>query len=260
MVEIDDHLKSAAEKIRQSRYTTAFTGAGISVESGIPPFRGAGGLWNKYNPEILEINYFKAFPLESWQVIKEIFYDFFTRAIPNPAHLLLARMEKEGMLAKVITQNIDNLHQEAGNKQVFDFHGNSKKLICMVCHRHYPIREISFDHLPPTCRECGGLLKPDFIFFGEGIPSVPLTAAYEAAELSDVFLLMGTTGEVSPANHFPPLAKANGAVIIEVNPEPSLYTDKITDIFLRGKAGEVMAKLSEILFPPSLDDDQDGID
>lgn len=260
MVEIDNHLRNAADKIRKSRYTTAFTGAGISVESGIPPFRGAGGLWNKYNPEILEINYFKAFPLESWQVIKDIFYDFFTSAMPNPAHLLLARMEKEGMLARVITQNIDNLHQEAGNKQVFDFHGNSRKLICMACHRHYPIREISFDHLPPTCRECGGLLKPDFVFFGEGIPPVPLAAAYEAAELSDVFLLIGTTGEVSPANHFPPLAKANGAVIIEVNPEPSLYTDKITDIFLRGKAGEVMTRLGEILFSPTLDDDQDGID
>lgn len=260
MVEIDDHLRNAADKIRNSRFTTAFTGAGISVESGIPPFRGAGGLWNKYNPEILEINYFKAFPLESWQVIKEIFYDFFTRAIPNPAHLLLSRMEKEGMLARVITQNIDNLHQEAGNKQVFDFHGNSKKLICMVCHRHYPIREISFDHLPPTCRECGGLLKPDFVFFGEGIPSVPLTAAYEAAELSDVFLLIGTTGEVSPANHFPPLAKANGATIIEVNPEPSLYTERITDIFLRGKAGEMMTKLGEILFPTTLNNDQNGID
>lgn len=193
-------------------------------------------------------------------VIKDIFYDFFKSAKPNKAHNVLARMEKEGMLGRLITQNIDNLHQEAGSRMVFEFHGNSKTLICLGCRRSYKAGEISFDHIPPTCRECGGLLKPDFIFFGEGIPQLPLTAAYEAAEISDVFMIIGTTGEVMPANQFPGMAKANGAKIIEINPEPSLFTRKITDIFLQGKAGEIMEKLEKALFSPSLDNDEDSVD
>jgi NAD-dependent deacetylase len=192
-------------------------------------------------------------------IIREIFYDFFGKARPNPAHLLLARMEKEGMLGRTITQNIDNLHQEAGSTIVSEFHGNSKVLVCLHCHRKYLYGEVGLAHLPPTCRECGGILKPNFVFFGEAIPQLPLMEAYEAASISDVFLIIGTTGEVMPANQIPFMAKEYGATIIEVNPEPSNYTGKITDVFLQGKAGEVMGKLEEFLFSPALDDDQDGI-
>jgi len=250
----EDILK-VASLIKRSRFTTAYTGAGISVESGIPPFRGAEGLWNKYDPEVLELDYFLHNPEKSWKVIKEIFYDFFGRAKPNKAHLVLAEMEKNDLLARTITQNIDNLHQEAGSRIVFEFHGNCKVLQCLSCHSQYKAPEISLDHLPPTCRQCGGILKPGFVFFGESIPQLPLTAAYEAAYLSDLFLIIGTTGEVMPANQIPFMAKNNGATIVEINPEPSNYTDKITDIFLKGKAGEVMEALSVILFSPSLDND-----
>lgn len=245
----------AAELLRKSKFTTAYTGAGISVESGIPSFRGEGGLWNKYDPRTLEIDYFLENPVTSWKVIREIFYDHFGNAKPNRAHNVLAEMEKKGLLARTITQNIDNLHQEAGSKFVFEFHGNSQKLICLTCYSNYKAREINLDHLPPTCRQCGGLLKPGFVFFGESIPQVALSAAYEAATISEVFLIIGTTGEVMPANQFPLLAKENGAVIIEVNPNESNYTGQITDIFLRGTAGQTMEQLGQTLFAPSLDND-----
>ncbi len=257
---VEEELKQAAKLIKDARFTTAYTGAGISVESGIPPFRGDAGLWSKYDPKVLEISYFKENPSESWKVIKEIFYDFFGKAKPNKAHQVLSRLEASGMLGRTITQNIDNLHQEAGSKQVYEFHGNLKNLICLTCHRKYRADEISLDHPPPTCRECGGLLKPDFIFFGEAIPQGPLSAAYEAASISDVFLIIGTTGEVMPANQFPYMAKSNGSSIIEINLEPSSYTAPITDIFIQAKATEVMINLEAILFSSSLDNDQEGID
>ncbi|MCX6283922.1 MAG: NAD-dependent deacylase [Bacteroidetes bacterium] len=256
---MEEQIRKAAGLILNSRYTTAFTGAGISVESGIPPFRGNEGLWNKYDPRFLEISYFINNPLESWKVIKEIFYDFFGQAKPNKAHLALAAMEKKGLLGKIITQNIDNLHQEAGSVEVCEFHGNSRRLVCLECRRKYPSDGMSLDHLPPTCRECGGILKPDFVFFGEGIPQGAITCSYDAAGLADVFLIIGTTGEVMPANQIPFIAKSAGSKIIEINTEPSNFTGSITDVFIRGKAGEVMQKLAIELFTASLDNDKDGI-
>jgi NAD-dependent deacetylase len=252
---INLNIQKAAQAIRKSKFTTAFTGAGISVESGIPPFRGEGGLWTKYDPKLLDIDHFMLDPLKAWEIIKEIFYSYFGSAKPNNAHRVLAEMERQGLLGRTITQNIDNLHQEAGCKYVFDFHGNSKRLVCLSCHSYYPVSNVSLDHLPPVCRQCGGLLKPDYVFFGESIPQTPLAAAYEAASISDVFLIIGTTGEVMPANQFPLMAKENGATIIEVNPHESSYTQSVTDIFLQGKATEVMELLAAVLFTPSLDND-----
>jgi NAD-dependent deacetylase len=249
-----EEILQAARLLKSSRYTTAYTGAGISVESGIPPFRGEGGLWSKYDPAVLDIDYFLSEPVKSWKVIREIFYDFFGQAKPNKAHLVLAEMETKDLVARTITQNIDNLHQEAGSRHVFEFHGNCKSLICLGCHAVWKAYEINFDHLPPTCRQCGGVLKPGFVFFGESIPQLPLAAAYEAASLSEIFLVIGTTGEVMPANQIPFIAKNNGAKIIEVNPHESNYTNAITDVFLKGKATEVMERLAKELFPASLDD------
>ena len=252
---LEQVVHEAAILLRNSKFTTAFTGAGISVESGIPPFRGEEGLWNKYDPRYLEIGFFLAQPEESWKVIKQIFYDFFGEATPNSAHLMLAKMEREGMLHRIITQNIDNLHLEAGSTQVYEFHGNSMKLVCLACFRKSPYREISLEELPPRCPDCQGLLKPDFVFFGEPIPQKPMIAAYDAAGKSDVFLIIGSTGEVMPANQIPPMAKQNGVKIIEINPEESNYTNGITDIFLKGKAGELTSLLGEILFSTPLQND-----
>ncbi|MFK5856725.1 MAG: NAD-dependent deacylase [Bacteroidota bacterium] len=230
------NIKQAAELLKNSKYTTAFTGAGISVESGIPPFRGDTGLWSKYDPIVLDINYFNTNPLESWTVIKEIFYDFFGKANPNGAHIALAKMENTGVIQNIITQNIDNLHQLAGSKTVYEFHGNSHTLICTKCSVKYGINEIDLSNLPLICNNCGGLVKPDFIFFGEGIPPIAYQKSIDAAQKADVFLIIGTTGEIMPASQIPHIAKQNGASIIEINPERSNFTNSITDIFIQEKA------------------------
>ena len=241
---METQISKAAALLRQSRYTTAFTGAGISVESGIPPFRGETGLWSKYDPIVLDIGYFHSNSLESWRVIKEIFYDFFGKAKPNKAHEVLAELEQKGLLKNIITQNIDNLHQEAGSNEVYEFHGNSRDLVCTKCSKRFGMQEVDFEKLPVTCDACGGLVKPDFIFFGEGIPQDAYSKSLAAAENADVFLVIGTTGEIMPASQIPIIAKNRGTKIIEVNIEPSGYTHQITDIFLKGKATEVLAKLS----------------
>ncbi|MEA3346826.1 MAG: NAD-dependent deacylase [Candidatus Auribacterota bacterium] len=235
----------AAEILSNARRAVAFTGAGISVESGIPPFRGEGGLWNTYDPSFCEIGFFLSHPLESWKLHKEIFFDCFSGARPNEAHLALAAMEKKGLLQAVITQNIDNLHTEAGSSAVYEFHGNSRDLVCVECRARYPVRETDLSRLPPVCKKCGGLLKPDFVFFGEPIPELAYKNSFREAEIADVFILIGTSGEVMPACSIPFLAKQNGASIIEVNVRESSYTGQITDVFLQGKATEVMGRLVE---------------
>jgi len=236
-------LHKAIETLKSSNQTFAFTGAGISIESGIPPFRGSTGLWSKYDPIVLDLNYFKANPKESWAVIKEIFYDFFGKAKPNDAHIALAKMEKAGMLNSVVTQNIDNLHQEAGSKTVWEFHGNSHTLECTDCTKKYKIADLNFDVLPVICPSCKGLIKPGFIFFGEGIPSVAYEKSMEEAAGADVILIIGTTGEVMPASYIPQIAKQNGVTVIEINPEESNFTQSITDIYLKATATEAMNAL-----------------
>lgn len=246
-LELNNQIYQAAELIQNASHVVAFSGAGISVESGVPPFRGENGLWNQYDPKFLDIDYFQLEPEQAWPVIKEIFYDYFGKAEPNTAHLVLAQMESSGLLETIITQNIDNLHQLAGSKNVLEFHGHSRSLICMQCNQVHPAAEISLENLPPYCTECGGLLKPEFIFFGEGIPEPAHTLSMLAAELADVFIIIGSTGEIMPASLIPAFAKENGATIIEVNVQPSNYTTSVTDIFLQGKATDVFRQLSNIL-------------
>ncbi|MBC8527741.1 MAG: NAD-dependent deacylase [Candidatus Cloacimonetes bacterium] len=236
-------IEKAAELIKNANHVTAFTGAGISVESGIPPFRGENGLWSNFDPIFLDINYFHQNPLKSWKLIKEIFYDFFGKAEPNTAHFALAEMEEMGLLQAIITQNIDNLHQKAGSREVYEFHGNSRNLICINCRKVHKAQETDFSDLPPKCKECGGVLKPDFIFFGEPIPEPARTNSFAETKKADVFILIGTTGEIMPASMIPYEAKNNNVKIIEVNTKPSNYTNSITDVFLEGKATEITEKL-----------------
>jgi len=245
---MDTNLERALHYLKNSKHTVAFTGAGISVESGIPPFRGTEGLWSKYDPKVLDLQFFHQHPLESWKVIREIFYDFFALAVPNSAHKVLARMEKAGLLSCIITQNIDNLHHEAGSLDVIEYHGNSARIICPSCGAVYAPEDIDLQDIPPRCPKDREILKPDFIFFGEGIPEMAQRRSVEEASRADVFLLIGTTGEVMPAAMIPRLAKDNGAKIIEVNPQESFYTNEITDVFLQGKAGEVFETLNKQLF------------
>jgi len=243
-----EQIKQAAEIFRKAKNAIVFTGAGISVESGIPCFRGEHGLWSRYDPIFLEENYFFSHPAESWPVIKEIFYDFYGQAKPSKAHEALAKMEAAGFIKSIITQNIDNLHQAAGSRKVVEFHGTLKTLTCVACGRQQKASEIDFKNMPPSCPVCGQVLKPDFIFFGQDIKNSVKQEAFALAEKADVVLVIGTTGEVMPACLVPLTAKRHGAVIVEINPEPSEFTKKITDVFLRGPAGAVMGELEKELF------------
>ncbi len=247
MKEVENEIKLAVDIIKNSKRTTAFTGAGISVESGIPPFRGENGLWSKYDPVFLDINYFYRHPKESWRLIKEIFYDFFGKAEPNDAHYSLAELEKMGYVHTVITQNIDFLHQKAGSKDVIEFHGTSSRLVCEYCNEIYDFNEELIKEIPPRCKKCNHVLKPDFVFFSEPIPEPARTLSFDEAYKSDVFLVIGTTGEIYPASQIPFLAKRNGAKIIEINIESSNYTDSITDVFIKQKATIGMKKILELI-------------
>ncbi len=234
-------FQEAAQAIQSANRVCVFTGAGISVESGIPPFRGKNGLWNKYDPTFIEINYFLSNPEESWKLIKKIFYDFFGAASPNSAHYAIAELEESGLVSSIITQNIDNLHQQAGSRRIYEFHGTASNMVCLDCQSKFPASQIDLTKLPPECPECTkGTIKPDFIFFGEGIPEPASSLSFKEAELSDLFIVIGTTGEVMPACMIPSMAKQNGATIIEINPTPSNFTHKITDIFLQGPATQMM--------------------
>lgn len=235
----------AARMIKSSKRCVAFTGAGISVESGIPPFRGENGLWNKYDPQTFDIQFFNQYTRQSWEAIRDIFYDLFGMVKPNPAHYALAELEANKILSSVITQNVDNLHYDAGSKIVHEFHGSLKKLVCLNCKTKYLISQIDLNVLPPTCEKCSGILKPDVIFFGEAIPEPAKTNAFNETKKADCFILIGTTGTVAPANMIPSQAKSNGAKIIEINPCQSEYTPRLTDIFLEDKATTAMEQLME---------------
>lgn len=241
-------IEKVAELIRNAKYAIAFTGAGISVDSGIPPFRGEGGIWSSHHPIYLEIDFFHKKPYQSWIKIKEIFYDNLINALPNIAHEVLAKMEKRSFIESVITQNIDHLHQKAGSKIVYELHGNCMKLICTACNSEYDISFVDLNYLPPTCYVCKGILKPDIVFFNESIPQFAKKRSLEEVYKADVMLIIGTNAEVLPAADFPVVAKKNGARIIEINIKESHLTDTITDIFLEGKATDVLKKIGKFLY------------
>ena len=235
----------AARMIDEARRIVAFTGAGISVESGIPTFRGAEGLWSRYDPKILDLGYFFAHPRESWEAIREIFYDYMgANARPNAAHRFLARLEEAGSLIGVITQNIDNLHQEAGSRTVVEFHGTARTLVCTECRDRTPFTEHDLSELPPRCTRCGGVLKPDFVFFGESIPPEAWRESERLLGEADLLIVVGTTGEVAPASMLPYQTRAP---MIEINVEPSRYTADRTDLYLEDKATVAARELAKRL-------------
>jgi len=223
--------------IKKAQCFVVFTGAGISVESGIPPFRGGDGLWSKYDPSILELQTYLQKPETVWPVIRQLFYKFFVDAKPNRAHQVLALMEEKNFLHAIITQNIDNLHQEAGSHNVVEYHGNSKKFVCTANSSHVvSVDEIDLRAPFPKCPICGELTKPDFIFFGEAIPAKAIEESMRLSENCDLLMIIGSTGEVMPAAAIPHRAKRNGATIVEINPNASSFTYELSDIVLKGSA------------------------
>ncbi len=220
----------------------AFTGAGISVESGIPDFRGPSGLWEKFDPmEYATIEAFCSNPQKVWKMIKEM-GSLLEKAQPNPAHLALAKLEQMGCLNSIVTQNIDSLHQAAGSQRVIEYHGSGKRLICMICGKTWNREGVKLDSLPPRC-SCGGVLKPDFVFFGEPIPWKARVEAEEEAGRCDLMLVIGTSAVVSPACDVPVIAKRGGAKIVEINLEETKLTSYVTDWILKGSASGIMSEL-----------------
>lgn len=238
----EDLISQTAQAIRGAQKVVAFTGAGISVESGIPDFRGPSGLWEKYDPmEYATIDAFQANPRKVWNMLKDMAH-LLENARPNPAHRALARLEEIGMLSSIITQNIDYLHQEAGSKRVIEFHGSSKNLVCILCGKYYDRRKVNLAVLPPKC-SCSGVLKPNFVFFGEPIPWGAHLEAKEEAGNCEVMLVIGTSAVVSPACDLPVMAKKRGATIVEVNVEETQLTRYISNWILKGSASHILTLL-----------------
>jgi NAD-dependent deacetylase len=231
--------RELAELIRRHPRVAALTGAGISVESGIPDFRSPGGLWSRFDPmEYAHIRAFRRNPAKVWQLLKEM-DDTITRARSNPAHYALAELEAKGFLTGIITQNVDNLHQAAGSRRVVEYHGNALRFICDTCKGHHPRETLDFSQTPLYCL-CGGLIRPDVVFFGEQIPTRAQEEATELAQHCDLLLVIGTSGEVAPASYLPAIAKEWHAVIVEANLEPTRLTISVAHHFLPGSAGETL--------------------
>ena len=245
---MDSNIIKAAEIIKKSKQVIALTGAGISVESGIPDFRSAGGLWDKYDPAIYASIYsFKSMPEKVWDMIFDMI-EITENAKPNKGHLALAELEKMKLLKAVVTQNIDNLHQEAGSSNVIEYHGNAKHLVCLTCSAAYSASEFEIrERRIPHCEACGKILKPSVIFFGENIPQRALSESQKYAETADVVLVVGTSAVVYPAAGIPRIAKSRGAMIIEFNLEETELTESDTDIFILGSAGKTLPELVKLL-------------
>ena len=240
---MDDLIKNAAVDLSEAKMVTALTGAGASIESGIPPFRGQGGLWEKYDPmQVAHIDSFLKDPAKVWNLLIKDMKDIVDQAQPNDCHKGLAKLETLGKLQTVITQNIDGLHQMAGNTDVIEFHGNFAWQRCMECSRRYETSRVDITKIPPRC-DCGGILRPNAVFFGEMIPQEALWRSRQVATDCDVMLVIGTSAVVQPAALMPVVAKESGAKVIEINPESTLLTGDISDYLIKGSAAEVMNRI-----------------
>lgn len=231
--------------IKESSHIVAFTGAGISAESGISTFRGAGGLWSKYDPEIYaNFDFFMKDPTYYWQFFRDERYPTLKKAKPNKAHYALAELEKQGKLYRVITQNIDGLHQQAGSTDVIELHGTSQTVSCLNCKNKYTLDEtyekLKSD-LPPLCT-CGGRLKTDTILFGESLPQHALDQATLAAHYCDLFLVLGSSLVVYPAAALPEIAQQHNAKLVIINIDPTPLDD-VADIVIHQSASTVLSKV-----------------
>ena len=248
---MDKNISLIVEKIGEGGKNVIFTGAGISTESGISDYRSKGGIWDKFKPV-----YYDAFMsskdarIEHWRQKTELYQDLM-KATPNPAHLAIVTLHELGLLEAVITQNIDGLHQAAGlpDGKVVELHGNTLRARCLSCGKTISIHEaqqrIAGGDLAPEC-DCGGHLKTDTISFGQAMPVEAVEKATEFSQSSDFFLVVGSTLIVQPAALMPGYAKQNGAFLAIINLSETPY-DKVCDMLVRGKAGEVMQQIIEAL-------------
>lgn len=232
------------EVLKEAENVVFFTGAGISAESGISTFRGTDGIWNKLKPE--ELANFDAFlknPDRVWE-----WYQYrrhiIDRSKPNPAHLAIAGMQELFRNVTVVTQNVDNLHRRAGSRTVYELHGNIERNYCIECRTPYNSPEFASDDKVPRCENCGGLVRPDIVWFGEMLPEEDFSLSEEAAEKCDIMFSVGTSSVVYPAARIPLLAKRLGAYLVEVNLEETELSP-LADYVLIGKAGEILPGVLE---------------
>ena len=242
---MNEEISKLKKFVEESERIVVFTGAGFSAESGISTFRGAGGLWSKYDPDIYaNINVFMQDSTYYWNFFKDERYPAIKNAKPNDGHYALVELEKRGKIYRVITQNIDGLHQEAGVKEVIELHGNTRKINCLSCGKTYTLDEtyeILQRQLPPKCL-CGGNLKTGTILFGEPLPQIALDMAMLASKNCDMFIVLGSSLVVYPAASMPLIAKRNGAVLVIVNIDPTPLDDR-ADLVINDSASKVLSKL-----------------
>jgi len=219
-------LNKVTEILRNAKHAVVLTGAGISAESGIPTFRGKDGLWNRYRPEELATpEAFTRDPKLVWEWYAWRMGIIFS-ARPSGAHRTIAEMEKNEIIKAVITQNVDDLHERAGSRNVLHLHGEIAKIICSNRRCNYSVRVKKAPEINPLpeCPECGNLLRPGVVWFGEALPADVLRKAMELCEKSDVILVVGTSAVVQPAASLPLIVKRNGGMIIEINPDETPIT------------------------------------
>ncbi|MFX0172536.1 MAG: NAD-dependent deacetylase [Candidatus Hodarchaeota archaeon] len=243
----DIKIRKAARLIKASNYIVAFTGAGISTESGIPDFRSPGGLWEKYNPnEYADYSAFLTHPEKYWTMHKELSHIVLS-AEPNPAHMALADLElKHGKLKTVITQNVDFLHSRAGNTNVLELHGSGQTARCLGCNEefHYTTIQDMLENgvLVPRCPECNGLVKTNTILFGEPLPIGIIEQARDEIITADLLMIIGSSLLVYPAASLPTLAQKTGTRLIIINMEPTIM-DGYADVVIHNKAGKILPQV-----------------
>ena len=243
-------IEKAADLVAGARYAVALTGAGISTPSGIPDFRSPGsGLWEKFNPMVVaSIFAFRLQPQAFYNWLHPL-AELMLNAQPNPAHRAIADLENMGLLKAVITQNVDNLHQKAGSTTVYELHGHLREATCIRCHKIVPARSLIekfiADAQVPRC-ECGGVMKPNVVLFGEQLPVDVLMAAQREAEACDLMLVAGSYLEVAPASGIPLLSKRRGARVIIVNYQPT-YLDPSADVVIHEDVAVVLPKIVELV-------------
>ena len=240
-----DALDLAADLLRAARSAIAFTGAGISAESGIPHFRGKGGLWNRFDPyRVAHIDTLRRDPGEYWNYSRNYRR---TGAEPNPAHLALSELQRQGRLGAIITQNTDGLHQGAGSREVIELHGSSAGVVCLDCAAEFPrdeIDAINREQCPPPCPSChGSHLKPTVVLFGEPLPAEALSLAQEKAGQADLVLVVGSSLQVYPAAGIPRRALEQGARLCIINAEPTPL-DEAAAVVIHGRAGELLPRVA----------------
>ena len=249
--ELSGKIEAAADRVANAKSVVAFTGAGVSTESGIPDFRSPGGIWTRFDPEDFTIQKFLSSPetrKKQWQLLLD--GGLFADAEPNKAHLAVAELEKMGRLSCVITQNVDNLHQKAGNSEdmVYELHGNMRWLKCMGCDARYAVGDVIDTYRAtrevPSCARCRGILKPDVVFFGEMLPERTLREATAHATSCDLMIVIGSSLVVYPAAYMPMYAKESGAGLVIVNNTPTSFDDA-ADIVIHHSAGAVMEKMMD---------------